>query len=98
MTIFDITKHALGRALEMQLDPEFIRDLLHFPDTKRWKEAGEHEACWMYRKGDVAAPVVPEEGRMTVLTFLPATTERWEKENLIPAPGRKFDRERWLHG
>lgn len=98
MTTFDVTKHALGRALDMQLDAEFIRSLLHFPDTKRWKESGEHEACWMYRKDDVAAPVVPDGDRMVVLTFLPATTERWEKEDMNPAQGRKFDRDRWLAG
>lgn len=59
---FRLSHHAAVRAVDMALDPEFIRDLILRPDVKRWTESEEHGGAWLYRKGDVAAPVVEDGG------------------------------------
>lgn len=93
MTSYTISRHALQRAVEMNLEPEFIRRLLQFPAQRYWVENGAYDPHWMHTLDDVAAPCIPQpDGRCIVATFLPATVERWERES---HPGRQFDIARW---
>ena len=95
MTEFRLTRHAAARAVDMALDPEFIRELVTHPDVKRWTDSPDHGGCWLYRKGDIAAPIDEDDGVLSIRTFLPATRERWEREDALPIPGRRFDEKRW---
>lgn len=90
---FRLSHHAVKRALEMGLDAEFIREIVTFPETRRWN--GQRKA-WMHTLKGVAAPIASDAEGQLVITFLPATEERWrEEDERRPIKGRAFDPRRW---
>lgn len=70
---FDLSPHAIGRALDMALDAEAIRETLGNPRHVRKGLAGRE----MWTRGKVTAVVAEQDGFWTVVTFLWATANAW---------------------
>lgn len=95
MDEFTLTKHAQQRAIDMALDAAFITELLTHPHVKHLNKSPTHGNAWRYCRDGVAA-IVSMDGPV-VITFLPATEERWKAEDERPLAGRRFDADRWHH-
>lgn len=68
MLDWNLSDHAVERALDMALDPEVIRALLSRPDTMHASGPDYPSGSEIWASGRVAAAVVPEE--RVVITFL----------------------------
>lgn len=90
---FRLSHHAVKRALEMGLDADFIREIVTFPETRRWNA---RRKAWNHTLHGICAPVVSDAEGLLVITFLPASEERWREEDKHrPISGRAFDPKRW---
>lgn len=94
---FQLSKHAVQRALEMGLDADAVRRIVLHPDFTRYnpvRGTRDHVA------DGVKAPMVKrDDGSLIVLTFLPASEERWQREDAErPIRGRHFDPSKWGDG
>lgn len=70
---FEITPHAVQRALDMALDAEAIRSALGDPRDVRRGVAGRE----LWTRGKVTVAVEPREGYWAVITFMWSTAAGW---------------------
>ncbi|MFD4474600.1 hypothetical protein ACFWPU_00585 [Streptomyces sp. NPDC058471] len=65
---WSFSEHALGRALDMALDPEDIRQVLTHPDVKQPSGPGYPDHCQVWASNRIALVVSPDE--QVVITCL----------------------------
>lgn len=89
MQPFVMTKHAIERALDMNVEGDEIREAFENPERIYWSP--RHDS-WNYQRGRVCLGVKEAEGQHLILTVLWATDEAWvEDADLAPiAPGREL--------
>jgi len=85
--MFQLSKHALDRALDMGLTPEQIRNVVLTPEIRIWSKSEKHGDAWLQRCGDLTAFVLDaDEGRF-VITFVWATDDAWKQDLAIGTYG-----------
>jgi hypothetical protein len=75
MREFEVSNHAVERALQMALDPDDIRAAVMRPRSSFWSDRTDSE--WRTRGKITACVVVNADGVLMVKTFLWAKASGW---------------------
>ena len=85
---FEMTRHALSRAVDMAVDGEEIRDAFEKPREKFWSERTK---SWMYTRGRITLCFVYDP-HPKITTLLWARTSDWVADQQFASlPGRDDD-------
>lgn len=75
---FEMTPHAVGRAIDMAVDEDAIKGVLADPRDVRRANAGRE----MWTRGKVTAVVEARDGYWAVITFMWSTAAGWAAEQV----------------
>ena len=88
-TQFQMSRHALQRAVDMAIEPDEIRDAF---DRPREKFFSNRTQSWMFTRGRVTLCLVEEPHGLVVTTILWARTSDWVADRQFGLlPGREKD-------
>lgn len=93
MPTFTLSQHALARAVDMALEPDFINSLMAHPEVVRADRPNDD--CLYVVKDGITAVCSTAGGDRHIVTFVPATREKWLEYDEQPIPGRQFRGDDW---
>jgi hypothetical protein len=93
-----LTYHAAERAKQMGLTAQQIEDLIMFPQvgTQCPSRKDPNHLIWLLRRDGVTAFAdFHDDGEWYVITFVPATEEKWREQYPAARDGREFRADEW---